>query len=92
MEDFAGIAKILLSDLKKALSERHISFVYNDAVCDYVAEKSYSVKFGARNMRRFIQTEIEDKAAEQIVRLRGAVDAITCDVADGELVVNATRL
>ncbi len=91
-EDFAGIAKIMLSDLKRALAERHISFVYTDAVCSFVAEKAYSVKFGARNMRRFIQTEIEDKAAEQIVRLRGAVDTLCADVSDGELTVTALKL
>ncbi len=91
-EDFAGIARIMLSDLKKALAQRHISFVYTDAVCSLVAEKSYSVKFGARNMRRYIQREIEDKAAEQIVLLRGAVDTLCADVTDGELTVTALKL
>ncbi len=88
-ENFVGIARIMLGDLKKALSEKHISFSYTDAAADAIAEKSYSVKFGARNMRRFIQTEIEDSAAEQIVKQRGKISAISVDAFDGELKVVA---
>ncbi len=89
MENFVGIAKIMLGDLKKALAEKHIGLSYTDAAADIIAEKSYSVKFGARNMRRYIQTEIEDKAAEQIVKLRGNVTAISVGGSDGELRVAA---
>ncbi len=86
-EDFRGIAKIMLEDLKKALAERHIELVYTEDACAAVAEKSFSVKFGARNMRRFIQTEIEDKAAELIVASRGALDKLTVECENGELTV-----
>ncbi|MBR2296175.1 MAG: ATP-dependent Clp protease ATP-binding subunit, partial [Clostridia bacterium] len=67
LDDFKQIAKIMLNDLKEALLERSISLTYTDEVCDFVAEKSYSRKFGARNMRRFIQTEIEDRLANAII-------------------------
>ena len=67
LEDFKAIAHIMMEDLKKALEERSISFSYTDETCDFIAEKSFSRKFGARNMRRFIQTEIEDRLANAII-------------------------
>lgn len=88
-ENFVGIARIMLDDLKKALWEKHINFSYTDNAADIVAEKSYSVKFGARNMRRYIQTEIEDSAAELIVKQRGRISAISVDGENGELKVSA---
>jgi len=81
-EDFKGIAKIMLEDLRKSLAEKNITFEYTDEALKYIAEKSYSRKFGARNLRRFIQTEIEDKAAEIIIskydaKIRGLY--VTCE-------------
>ncbi len=66
-ENFKEIAKIMLSDLEKAIAEKSISLEYDDAVLDFIAEKSFSLKYGARNLRRYIQTEIEDRAAELII-------------------------
>ncbi len=70
-ESFSLIARLRLDELKNSISEKGIEFVFDEKVCDYVAEKSYSEKFGARNMARFIQTEIEDKIAEMILEDRG---------------------
>ena len=88
-DNFVGIARIMLDDLKGALSEKHIGFTYTDAAADTVAEKSYSVKFGARNMRRYIQNEIEDAVAEKIVEMHGRVVAISVDSVDGILQIKA---
>ncbi len=66
-EDFACIADIMLGELKTALSEKGLTLHYNDQVTKWIASRSYSRKFGARNMRRFIQTHIEDPLAEQII-------------------------
>ena len=66
-ENFEKIAEIMLSDLKNAVSEKGITLSYTPDVLPLLAEKSYSLKFGARNLRRFIQSEIEDKAAELII-------------------------
>ena len=85
-DDFGNIADIMLSDLTRILGEKGIRFAASDAVAKYVAEKSYSVKYGARNMRRLIQTDIEDKIAEIIIAERGNVSAISADVEDGALV------
>ena len=65
--DFIGIARIMLGELKTAMSEKDISLEYTDGAVEYIAEKSFSEKFGARNMRRFIQRKLEDKLAELII-------------------------
>ncbi len=66
-DDFVRIAKIMLGELKASLCEKSISLEYTDEVPALLAEKSFSVKYGARNLRRTIQTEIEDKASELII-------------------------
>ena len=66
-EDFGKIAVIMLNELKTALAEKKILFTYSQASVDYIAKNSYSHKFGARNMRRFICRNVEDQIAERIV-------------------------
>jgi len=87
VEDFAGIAKIMLSDLAKALSEKFITLDYTDAAASYIAKNSYSQKFGARNMRRFVQSAVEDKIAERIVETRGNISRVSLDCAEDELII-----
>ena len=65
--DFAHIASIMLDELTAALKEKNLSISYDTRVTNWIAERSYSRKFGARNMRRFIQTHIEDPLAEQLI-------------------------
>ena len=65
--DFARIAAIQMNELKTALAERHIALSFTDAALALIAKASYSHKFGARNMRRFIQKNIEDALAEKII-------------------------
>ncbi len=86
-EDFAGIAKIMLSDLAKALSEKFITLTYTDSAAEYIAKNSYSVKFGARNMRRYVQTAVEDKIAEKIVETRGNISNVSLDCDENGLVI-----
>ena len=66
-EDFEKIASILLDELRRALAEKQITLRVTDAAVSLIAKKSFSRKFGARNMRRYIQREIEDRLAEQII-------------------------
>ena len=66
-DDFVKIASIMINDLRKTLSERNISVSCSDEALRYIAEKSYSQKYGARNMRRFISRNVEDIAAEKII-------------------------
>ena len=89
--DFEHIAAIMLGDTKKALSERGIDLMWTPAVEKYIAEKSFSEKYGARNMRRFISREIEDAAAEKIIsEYDKHISLITID-SDGEKLDIETR-
>ena len=65
--DFARIAAIMLDELAAALKEKNLTLHYAPQVTEWIAARAYSRKFGARNMRRFIQTHIEDPLAEQLI-------------------------
>ncbi len=83
-ENFEGIARIMLEELKTSLSEKGYSFRYDDALVDYLAEKSYSLTYGARNLRRLIQKELEDPMAAQIIdAFEHPVTQLSATVEDG---------
>jgi len=65
--DFAKIAKIMLSELGEALAEKGIKLEFTDDATRIIANESFSEKYGARNMRRYIQKNVEDKLAELII-------------------------
>lgn len=89
-ENFSSIARIMLNDLGGVLAEKGISFEYTDDVAVLVAEKSYSVKYGARNMRRFIQREIEDRLAEIMISdYDRKISRVTVAVAEGKFDISA---
>ena len=67
VNDFGNIAKIMLGQLKDALSERGIKLEFTDEAAGYVARESFDTKYGARNMRRYIQKHIEDEIANNII-------------------------
>ena len=88
-ENFRGIAKIMLGELEVALGEKGIVLSYSDDSLGFIAKKSYSAKFGARNMRRFIQTHIEDKIAEKVIAdYNRTISKVHISVKDGEIAVN----
>ena len=66
-ENFRGIAGIMLEELKAALEEKGYHFTYDDALVDYLVKKSYSAAYGARNLRRCIQKDVEDPMAGRII-------------------------
>jgi len=65
--DFKSIARIMLNDLVSVLEEKDISISFTNEAVDYIACSSFSRKFGARNMRRFIQKNLEDEIANKII-------------------------
>ena len=65
--DFVRIASIMLGELSAALAEKHITLTVTDAAKEQIADKSYSRTYGARNMRRYIQKEVEDKLAAELI-------------------------
>ena len=66
-ENFRGIAGIMLEELKAALEEKGYHFTYDDALVDYLVKKYYSAAYGARNLRRCIQKDVEDPMAARII-------------------------
>ena len=76
----------MLGDLKDVLSDRNISMTYTDNAAKLIADESYSVKYGARNMRRYIQRNIEDVIAENIVSdVYGKISTVNVSVRSGLL-------
>ena len=83
-ENFAGIARIMLEELRKSLSDKGYTFHYDDALVDYLVEKSYSMTYGARNLRRLIQKELEDPMSARIINsLENPITQISATAADG---------
>ena len=79
-EDFVRIAGLMLGELRDTLAARDIKVSWTEAAQEYVADRSYSRKFGARNMRRYVQTHIEDGIADELIRRYGeTVTAVTID-------------
>ncbi len=72
-EDFVAIAHLMLRQMCEHLqSEKGIRLSYDEAVALHIAERSYSEKYGARNMRRYIERHVEDALAEELIRMAGA--------------------
>ena len=83
-ENFAGIARIMLEELRTSLSDKGYTFTYDDALVDYLAEKSYSLTYGARNLRRLIQKELEDPMAARIIdSFENPITRIAATASDG---------
>ena len=87
--DFERIAAIMLEELKTALAEKALKLTYSDAALKRIAADSFSRKFGARNMRRYIQKEIEDRLAELIIAdYQKTYSVAKIGVKDGKIVVH----
>ena len=70
-ENFRNIAGIMLGELKDSLANRELTFTWDESLVDYLVDKAYSVTYGARNLRRLIQKQVEDQIAEGIIARRG---------------------
>ena len=66
-ENFKAIAKIMLNELVTSLGDKGITFTYGDSLVEFLVEKSYSMTYGARNLRRTIQKKLEDPIATKII-------------------------
>ena len=66
-DNFKAIAALMLQELQDSLAEKGIVFTWQDSLLDYLVEKSYSAAYGARNLRRLIQKELEDVIASRII-------------------------
>ncbi len=66
-ENFRPIARLMLDELKDSLKEKGLSFTYDNDLVTYLVGKSFSATYGARNLRRTIQKEVEDAMALAII-------------------------
>ena len=89
-KNFADIARIMLDELQKSLEDKGLHFTWDEDVEDYLVKKSYSATYGARNLRRTIQKELEDVMAAQIIdSYEHPVTQIHASMEDGKLVVRS---
>ena len=86
--DFCRIAEIMLGQLKETLAEKGITLSYTDEAVRLIAERSFSEKYGARNMHRYIQKNVEDRLAELIISdYKRSYSAALVSEKDGEITV-----
>ena len=87
-ENIKAICGIMLGDLKEVLAEKDIQLVWDDAAVEALTDKGYSEKYGARNLRRLIQTQVEDAVAAKIIEnYKTPVSAVSITAENGELTV-----
>ena len=87
-QDYAKIADLMLSEIAQPLEERGIKLRYDEQVLKVIAKKSYDQKLGARDIRRVIRNEIEDRISEFIVdRNNTGITAFGISTADDEIKV-----
>jgi len=90
-ENFLGIADIMLSELKQSLSDRGLSLTWDPELRDYLVKKAYSLTYGARNLRRTIQKDLEDPISERIIAsFENPISSIHIGISDDTVCVNAS--
>ena len=89
-ENIRAIASLMLEDLRTAMAERGTALTWDESVITYLAEKGYSAAYGARNLQRLIQKDVEDAIATEIIdHLKGVAKTVGLTVQDGKIVVLA---
>ena len=89
-ENFLGIADIMLKELADSLASRGLTLTWDEQVREYLVEKAYSVTYGARNLRRTIQKELEDPISERIIdSFESPISQISIRMENGEVIVQA---
>ena len=86
-ENFRAIAALMLDEVRAAMAERGMTLHWTPAVIDYLVRKGYSETYGARNLRRTIQRDVEDAIASTIVSRRKAAGDIGIDAQDDHITV-----
>ena len=85
-ENFLGIADIMLSELKESLAGRGLTLTWDDSLRQYLVKKAYSVIYGARNLRRTIQRDLEDPISERIIdSFETPISIIHIEVVDNQI-------
>ena len=85
-ENFRSIAALMLSELRDVMAEKNITLTWDESLIDHLVKEGYSVTYGARNLRRLIQKQIEDAIAEKLIAGRNTkVSAICLSAAEGKV-------
>ena len=88
--DYAGIAGLMLNEMKEPLIEKGIKLSYDESALKLIAHKAFNKKLGARDIRHVIRNEIEDKIAEILIdKGEGSITGLGITQRDGELAVDA---
>ena len=88
-ENFLGIADIMLSGLRDSLAARGLDLTWDESVRQHLVKKAYSVTYGARNLRRTIQRELEDPISEKIIdSFEDPISSIHISVEEDHVLVN----
>ena len=89
-ENFLGIADIMLKELRTSLSDRGLTVSWDESVRQYLVKKAYSVTYGARNLRRTIQRDLEDPISERIIdSFENPISTVRVTVENDNIVVTA---
>ena len=81
----------MLDEMKEPLAEKNITITYDQPALDLIAEKSFGKPYGARDIRRVIRQDIEDKVAELIINDSSNISSIDITAEDGGIKVNGTK-
>ena len=88
-EHFRGLADIMLAELKDALTARGLELAWGEDLREYLVKKAYSITYGARNLRRTIQRDLEDPISEAIIdSFEEPIRKITVRIADDAIVLD----
>ena len=85
--DYAGIARLLMNELREALSQKHISLEFGDDALELIADMSFGKAGGARDIRRIIREKVEDEICNLLIESENYPDAVTVTAENGELSV-----
>jgi ATP-dependent Clp protease ATP-binding subunit ClpA len=89
-ENYASIARLMLDEMRAPLAEQGIVLRYSDEALRLIAHKAYGHKLGARDIRRVIRSEVEDKIAEVMISGgEGAVSAVAVGAEGDELKIDS---
>ncbi len=89
-EDFQQIAALMLNEMKEPLAEKDLRLCYDDAALQAIAKKSYGKPYGARDIRRIIRQEVEDKIASLIIADDASVSQILISAEADQITVTGT--
>jgi len=90
-ENFASIAALMIDEMKEPLAEKKLDITYDQKALDLIAEKPYGKPYGARDIRRVIRQDVEDKVAELIINHVSDISCIDITAEGDEIKVTGVK-